>query len=798
MATLAQYRETQHGVRRRRTPRTSVSLLGLVAAATAAIVACPRTAHAQDVEGRIVQDVDIVGLRRVPKSAVISAIHTPVGLPYSQKVVDEDIRRLRALAKFGDDIEVLAEAVEGGIKVTFKVTESPVIEQIVFKGNRKISRKKLMRDMEIKVGDILQHHLLKLDEDHALELYHKKGYANAEVRAEASRGGTVVTFHVQENPRVYIRKILFVGNKSVKKRKLRKQIQSRRRRFFFFGGRYDREKVQADAFALQEYYREQGWLDAVAAHEVIYDARKRRITLLMRVVEGQRYRVGRIDVEGNTLFATREIRARLRLRRGKPFLAQSLRDDVAMIREIYGQQGYVESKLEYDIASDPVEPKVAVGFRIDEGTRYHVEKIKISGMQRVQDRVIRRELTIFPGDRFDTTLVKDSQRRLRNTGFFDMESADAVSIDYEPGTQANTKNVLLGVREGKVGDLRFGIGAGSNQGVFGDISVTHRNFDIFDLPTSTKDLFTGNAFVGAGHVASLRLRPGTKFQDYRVAFRNPSVFDSPYSFSTDAHYHVNYWSDWNDRRIGGHLGTGRRLRRDLTSGLTLRFDNIDISHLDADAPRDAFDVEGSHNRVGLEIALEHDKRDSRFLPAKGHIISTSLEGTVLDVKVLRGDIGAHKYFTVWDFRGWGKHILSLRTSFGAIRAYSGDVPIFERYFVGGSGSLRGFDHRGVGPVDRNTGDHIGGKYKLLAAAQYSVPLYGRYLRLHTFVDSGTTEMKASNLVSDIRAAWGFGFELMFPQLGWVPITFDFGFPFKKESTDDSEMFTFNIGSGFAF
>ena len=789
-------RSETHRARNSRRPRPALAwaVPGLVALTAGLLPAS--VAHAQ--EERIVQDIQVVGLKTASESAVMSAIRTRKGLPFSQRTADEDIRRLFSLGKF-DDISVETEAVPEGIRVTYKLSESPVVKKIAIKGNRKLKSKYLKVDMNLRTGQVLQYHLLKLDEDQILEKYHRKGYANAEVRAEVSQDGSLVTFQIQENPRVYIERIQFRGNKSVKDRRLRKQMKTGRKRFpsFIFTGTYDPDKVRSDVFAVQEYYHEQGWLDAVVAHEIQYDDKREGIRLVIHVEEGERYYVDTITIRGNTVYAEAEIRKLLQLREGEPFLAQALRDDVATFRRLYGEQGYIESKLSRRVVHRPDAPRVAITFQIDEGIRYYIEKIKIGGMQRIQDRIIRRELTIYPGERFNTSLIDDSVRRLKNTGFFEMESADAVAVDYEKGSRADTKNLLIDVKEGKVGDISFGVGASSNTGIFGDITFTHRNFDIFDWPRDAKDLFTGNAFVGGGHVLSIRLRPGFKRRDYLLSFENPSVYDSPYSFGTSAFYRERFWSEYDETRIGGTLSGGRRLARDLVARLTLKFDNIDISSVDTSAPQDAKDVKGKHDRLGLELAFEYDKRDSRFLPSKGYLLSTSLEGTTLDVKVVRFNLSGSKYLTVGNFRGWGKHILSLRASMGSVVGYSGGVPIFERFFVGGANSLRGFDYRGVGPVDRVTNDQIGGKYMALAGLQYSIPIVKNIVRGHTFLDTGTTENSVGDL-SEFRAAWGVGVELRFPVFRYLPITFDFGFPIVKKAHDDTELFSFTMGSAFSF
>ena len=761
------------------------------------VLLAPTGATAQ--EERIVQEVAIAGLKTVPESTVRSAIRTPTGLPFSQRVADEDIKRLFALGKF-DDIDIETETVPGGIKVVYKVVESPVIRQIRFVGNRKVKAKWLKADMSLRVGQVLQYHLLKLDEDHITEKYREKRYANADVRAEVTEDGSVVTFHIQENPRVFIRSIEFRNNRSVKARTLLKRMKTRKRwRWMpiFRPGRYESEKVKNDVFAVQEYYRDQGWLDAVVAHQLRYDDKREQLTIAVFVEEGERYGVEHITIQGNTIFSTEELQNLMRLRERKPLLAQNLRDDLAAFKALYGEQGYVEAKVEHDVVHRPDVPTVDVRFRIDEGIRYYIEKIKIGGMQRIQDHIIRRELTMYPGERFNSALVDDSIRRLKNTGFFDFESPDSVTVDYEPGSRPDTKNVLITVKEGKVGDINFGVGASSNTGIFGNITLSHRNFDIFDLPKDAKDFFTGNAFVGGGHVLSLILRPGRSRQDYLLSFSNPSVFDSPYSFGTSGYYRERAWRDWDERRAGGTLSGGKRLTRDLVAGLTAKYENIDIDDVEADAPQDAKDVEGDHNRLSLELSMEYDKRDSRFLPSRGHLLGASIEGTTWDVKVAKLNLSASKYFTVCNPRAWGKHILSVRTSFGAAETYGDDVPIFERFFVGGAGSLRGFDFRGVGPVDPVTKDQIGGRYMVLGGLEYSIPVARNTVRAHTFLDAGTTERKFNDL-GDVRLAWGVGLALRFGMFQFIPIQFDFGFPVIEKDDDDTELFTFVIGSAFGF
>ena len=775
-------------------PRPTRLARGLLIATWGLLAA---TAWAQ--EQRIVQDVEVRGLKTVPLSSVLSALRIQKQSPFSQAVADEDIKRLFALGKF-DDIQIALSPVPGGIKVIYQLTESAVVKKVVLEGNRHIKDRTIRPDLHLKEGEVLRPHLLRLDEDIIAEKYRNSGYANVEVRSGVTEDGSVVTFHIQENPKVAVAKIVFRGN-TIKSRKLLKQMKTRRRRFpaFFFPGRYDPDKVKADVFAVQEYYRGQGWLNAVTAEETQYNPERDRITLTIHVREGQRYKVESVTISGVTIFPMAEIRGLLQLRKRQPFLAQAMQDDIATLRELYGTQGYIESTVERQVIHSADAPEVAVKFQIDEGIRYYVEKVKIGGMDRIQDRIIRRELTLHPANRFDTSLVNDSVRRLKNTGFFDMTSQDAVAIDYEPGSQPDRKSLLLAVKEGKVGDISFGVGASSNTGLFGDITLTHRNFDLFDLPKDAKDFFTGNAFVGAGHILSLRARPGFQRKDYMISFTNPRVYDSPYSFGTSVFYRTRLWDDYDERRIGGTLSVGKRLTRDLVVRLTTKYENINISSVDNDAPQDAKDVKGGHNRLGLELSMDYDKRDSRFLPSKGHLLSASIEGTTADVEVVRTEVRGSKYFTMWNLRGWGKHILSLRTRAGAIAPYGSDgVPIFERFFVGGTGSMRGFDSRGVGPVDSRTKDQVGGKYLGTASLEYSVPVAKNIVRLHTFLDGGSTENSFVDVISDARLAWGVGLELRFPMFQFVPVTMDFGFPLIKKSYDDTTVFTFSIGSGFSF
>lgn len=748
----------------------------------------------------VIKKIEVKGNQRISTATIKSAIKIKEGDLYDPQAMSQDVDAIWLLGFF-DDIEVEVEPYEDGIKLIFLVTERPVVKDIIFIGNKEIKTKNLEEVVELKRGDYLKHYLLKLGEDKIREIYQKKGFHLVDVRSEAKRtnGYVNIVYNINEGVEVHIEEINFIGNKTFTDKRLLKIISTKRRKFpsILFPGRFDKDKFKEDIERVKAFYVSGGWLDADVKWTTKYSKDKSRMFIDIFIDEGERYYVDTITIKGNKLFTDAEIRNILELKEGDAFLPEVLQKDSQNIRTAYGRQGLINADVKVTHTYKQIEPKIDLVYGIQEGERIFIEKIKISGNDKTKDNVIRRALLFFPGERLDTEKIQISKERLTNTGYFDNESGTPTDISYEPGSKPNTRNVIVNVKEGRTGILRFGGGFGANVGLFGDISYTDKNFDIFDFPKDWKDFTSGNAFRGAGHTVTLRFSPGLQRTEGIFSFQNPSVYDSGYSLGFSTFIFRRSREDYDVLRKGGKITLGKEMLRGLVLRLTPDYEVIEVQNVDSNASQTTKDIKGSSSKLSLELSATFNRLDNSFMPTRGYKVDSSIEVSGLDVDIVKFIAEAKRYNTIFDFARWGKHIISYGGTFGIVeKTTDEDVPIFERFFTGGSGSIRGFNFRGVGPVDPVTKEQIGGKVMLAGTVEYTMPVYSDTVRGAFFIDAGKVDTDVNDInFSNMRASLGFGFRVRVPFLGNSIVSIDLGFPFISKSEDDKRTVTFNFGGG---
>jgi outer membrane protein insertion porin family len=753
--------------------------------------------QAQTVEKtRTIRKIDIKGHKRVGTAAIRGAVRLREGDTYNPEAVSQDVSSIWAMGYF-DNVEILLEDYEDGIKLTFLVTERPIIKAIIFEGNKELGRGKLEEVLELKEGDYLKYYMVKLGEGKIKELYLKKGFQFVDVESDIRRldGEAEVVYRIGEGPKATIKSIKFVGNTNFSSRRLLKQIKTRKRRFpsLLFKGIFDSDKFEEDKEKLREFYIDRGWLDVKAEGTLNYSPDRSDIYVTFTIEEGERYSVNEITLKGNKLFTEWELLRMMKLKKGGPFLPPDQEEDTRQVRTLYGEQGYIDAVVRTKRSYNPLEATVNLHYEVTEGKRVFIEEVKITGNERTKDNVIRRELAFLPGERFDSVKIRESNEKLQGTGYFDTQSPSPVNIFSEPGSRPGLSNAVVEVKEGRTGLLRFGAGFGVNSGLFGDISYTDRNFNVFDPPKSFHDFIVGDAFRGAGHVLNLKLSPGLRRNEVVVSVTNPAIFDSPYSAGGSVFLFTRGREDYTEERRGARFSLGRMLTKYTSVSVSPGFEDILVRDVRSTAPQAVKDMDGSQKKLGTELRVARDTRDNPFFPTKGSVVDTSIEGSGMDVNVLRFGISATKYKTIFESPRWGKHVLSLKGSVGVVRSHSGDkeVPIFERFFAGGTGSIRGFDFRGVSPIDTSTGEQIGGEKLILVGVEETFPIIKKFLYGAVFLDAG----KADNNLgfSRMRASIGSGIRITLPFLGRMSIGLDFGVPLMKESGDNTKFMSINIG-----
>ncbi len=343
--------------------------------------------------------------------------------------------------------------------------------------------------------------------------------------------------------------------------------------------------------------------------------------------------------------------------------------------------------------------------------------------------------------------------------------------------------------EAQTGRLMLGVAVNSDAGLVGQILLDEQNFDLFRYPTSWQDFVDGRGWRGGGQRFRIEAAPGTEVQRYLVSFQEPYLFDSPYSLGLSGSYFTRQYRDWDEQRVGGRVSLGYQwVENDLSTAIAYRGEDVEISNPSNPAVPELAEVLG-HNAVhGFKWTVANDTRDSAFLATEGHFLQLSLEEVVGSFQYPQAVVDARQYMLLDERPDHsGRHVLTLSSRVG----FSGnDTPIYDRFYAGGFSSLRGFDFRGASPVVSNV--QVGGNFEFVNTVEYLFPLTADDM-IHgvAFVDFGTVEQNVA--LKQFRVAPGLGLRITVPAMGPAPIALDFAFPVAKADTDETQVFSFNVG-----
>jgi len=766
-----------------RSPRRA---LIVAAAVLLAGVLAPGPAAAQPAPAaQTVVDVRVEGNKDLDADAVLFYVKTRPGQPYSAQVVRDDVQRLLDTARF-DEVVAVRTPTDQGVVVTFRVKERPRLSGLRLVGNKALADKKLLPLLTFGSGDAAGLYQIISGARAIRSKYRSSGYFFARVtwdrKAFADR--REVIYAITEGPKVTVRKIRFKNNRAFSDRQLGGKIESKARFWPFRPGTLDAEMIERDVVALREFYREEGYLNAqVASLPPVFSPDRAKAEIVFGIEEGPRFRIGKTIFRGATVFAPDQIRRAVKLTAGEGYKGLVLRRDREKVRKLYGEIGYVDARVAVQ-AEDTAETGVVnLVYTIVESDRCRVGRIDIRGNEATRENVIRRQVQFVPGQWYNTAAADDAALRLRETRLFD--KADITPYGDEPGV----RNALVEVVEAKTAQFLIGASVSSNAGLLGNIGFTQRNFDLFNWPRSWKQFTSGRAFKGAGQTLRVNAEPGIDFMRFRLSWYEPYLFDRPYGLGASAFAFTSGRETYDETRYGGIVSLGHRFKNRWYGEVAGRIEGVQVDDLDMpEAPRDVRDVAGTSTLAGVKGTLVRDKTDSRWLPSRGDRLSVSYEQMAGDFTFGRAVADYHIYHTLYMDAIDRKHILAGRAKGGAI---FGASPVFERFYGGGLGSIRGFDYRGISPRQGPYREVVGGDFMVFVGSEYTFPLVGRTLRGVVFLDTGTVESDVD--VTTYRASAGFGVRLHVPFFGPVPMTLDFGFPLNKDEDDDTQLVSFSFG-----
>ncbi len=777
-----------------------IIILTLVLAMGAAILLLTAVLAADEQAGgagqqplRTVTAIEVRGNKNISTNAVVSKMKTRVGSAYRENIISDDLKRLYLLGFFSD-IKIDTEDYNNGVRVVITVTERPVIEKITFSGitRLKMRDEKLKEQLKSKETQYLDYPSLTEDVRTLQKLYEKTGFSQADINYQVDidkeSNKARVQFLVNEGRRLRIKDILIKGNTAFSDKRILK-IMKTKHAWFFNAGVLKDEVLSEDIERIKSFYRNAGFADVAAEYEIKPDvSRPYLLYITVRIQEGKKYLVGNIVIRGNKDIPEKEILARLKeCIPGGVFSQEGLRQDIANIQGLYFDRGYISCQVQEAVSLNPDIGRVDVAYNIIENKVSYVDKIKIRGNVKTKDVVVRRELRIRPGDRFDGEKLKRSKERLQNLGFF-----EEVNYDVEETPVEDRKDLIVEVKESKTGAFSFGGGYSSVDEFLGFVEIEQKNFDWRNWPY----------FTGDGQDLKLRASMGTVSEGYDLSFTEPWLFDYPVSFGFDVYKRTHKRETdigygYDEDIVGFDLRLGNEISEYIREDLVYRHDSIKISNITSDATDDLKKEDGSNTISSLQYGLTFDSRDNVFDPTRGNVLTGSIE-------CAGGPFGGTKDFLKFFsrashyiplFRG---SVLEFRGRLGLANNYgdSDDIPIYERFFAGGAYTIRGYHERKIGPIDPASEDPLGGEAMLVGNVEYSYPLFS-FMKVATFFDTGNVWTKSSKIGSGgFKSSMGFGFRIKTP-IG--PILLDYGIPFNKEPGETekgSGRFHFSMSHGF--
>jgi outer membrane protein insertion porin family len=754
-----------------------LALCGLIAGVAA--TGWPRPAAAQS-EGTVRQVV-VEGVQRVEPESVRSYLLVQEGDPFDESRIDRSLKSLFATGLFAD-----VSIVRRGDTLVVRVVENPVINRVAFEGNRELDDETLESEVSLRPRTIYTRTKVQNDVRRIQTLYRREGRFAASVEPkiiQLPENRVDLVFEIEEGPTTLVESIRFVGNNAFSDSELRSEIRTRERawwRFFTTEDTYDPDRLTLDQELLRRFYLSEGYADfrvVSATAELTPD--RREFFIVFTIDEGDRYRFGDVRVEptlrGLDTAAVSDVVA---AEAGNWYNADEIEKTIDDLGDAVVALGYPFVEVRPRISRNREEKTIDVVFEVGEGPRVFVERIDITGNVRTAEKVIRREFRFVEGDPFNVSKLRKTRQSLRNLDFF-----QKVDVEQVPGTAADQTVVKVNVEEKSTGSLSLGAGFSTTSGAIGDVTLRERNL------------------LGRGQDLRLRLVIAQRDSQLSLSFTEPYFLDRQIVAGFDV-FRITIdrvdESSYQETTTGGALRFGYPITDHLSQSWRYSYKHTSISDVPSDASPFILLEEGDSDTSELTHTLRYDRRDSRISPTEGYLLSldTTFAGIGGNVRFVKNVAEAAHYTPITE-----KLVLGILASAGYVVGIGDDVPLFDRFFVGGD-NLRGFRTAGIGPRDIVSDDALGGEwyYTVTTELSFPLPLPEEFpIRGRVFADlgsTGDTPYSSSPRVADTgapRVSLGTGVTWTSP---FGPIGVDLGFPVIKEDFDKEELFRVNFGTRF--
>ncbi len=728
---------------------------------------------------------------------VLAFCNVRSGSQVSAIALSKDVRALLDTGRFSyADVEVTQK--EDGVEVTYKVQRRFRFQgPMAITGSVYFSESKIAKLVGLKDSDPIDEQILAVKAAAIRDKYNKKYFPFVQVIAglidvDTTNGIANVTFSISEGMRAKFNEYAFIGNNSIPSDTLRATFGSRPwwdPRGWLADTPITEQELDDARVQIRKVYLDAGYQDAVVKPARLEPVKNERVNVVFEIEEGAKYDIDSVAVKGISIFSELEVTRAMNLRHNDLASSQAIEAASKSIRDYYTSKGYVDTAVQTSLeAVSTATNRVAVQFTVRESDKVTIRNILIRGNTKTKDKVIRREILNAPGEDANDVNATRSENRLQNLNYF-----KTVRHYYMPADDAGKRDLVYEVEEQSTGNFMIGIGLSSIDSVVGYFELRQSNFDILNWPN----------FTGGGQKARLGVEYGDRRQTLEVQWTEPWLMDMPLALNVEAYRRLRWYDQYDEIRTGASAS----LSYPIFLGRVGFMETAEYISYD-DVTKGEFYIKPSGEEYSYEseddgfssrprVYWTLDRRDRVFIPTKGYQITVfgEMQGDVTGSDWNTYNFGVtYRHFVPL----WWKTVLQWRARYETVDCFAGTdtVPMFERYFIGGGRTVRGFEYRGLGPkMYRDpdfTGDSepYGGQTIALLTFEYTIPLF-EAVRWAFFTDIGCIgdDFGDPNF-DDIYASVGTGVRIDIPGF---PIRLDFAVPYSNPDDSEKELFSFWIG-----
>jgi outer membrane protein insertion porin family len=721
--------------------------------------------------------ITVAGNTRIDTGAIRQRITTKVGAPYNLAALRVDLKEIFRMGYF-NDIQIDTKETPLGWEVTFRVVEKAVISKINIVGFKAKKEEDIRAVIKVKANSIINDADIRASITNIRNLYRDDGYYGCQVdtdRKDGGHGRMDLTFTISEGEKVFIREINFVGNSAFSAGKLADIITTSEKGWFSFitdAGLLNKKKLEEDAARLTAHYHNSGFVDAkVGDPEVVQKGEW--FYVYFNIEEGERYKCGTIDLTGDLIDDKATLLAKVEVGKEEFFSRKVLREDIMRITDHYADKGYAFAEINPQLDKDPVKKQVNLTLQIDQGKLIHINRINIKGNTRTRDKVVRREIELDENGIFNASQLKTSHQHLQRLDFF-----EDVNISPEPTVDDSLLDINVEVKEKPTG--KFSIGAGYS-------SVDHLTF--------MGEISENNLF-GRGQRLALQANVSGSSNQFNIDFTEPHLFDSKLLVGFNVYRWKREYDDYTKNSSGGAARIGYPIWDKWMYNLSYGYDNTTLDDVNLlTASHEIIDSMDYHITSAVKTGLSRDTRDRQYAAHTGSLHS-------LTVKYAGGPLGGDNSFTkIEGSTSWFIPVTKSTTfhplfSIGQIYGNSqGHLPVFEKFYLGGINTIRGFDNGKISPIDPATGNRVGGDKMWYSNIEYTIPIVKEQGVLGViFYDIGNVYgSDESWKFSKIKQAAGAGIRWLSPM---GPLRLEWGRNLNPVDDEDISNWEFSIGGNF--